>query len=193
MKIIYLHGLGTGGPGQKATLFQHEFGERFVTAPMLPLDPNDAEHTVSEIILENYNKQLLFVGISLGGFWANYFAQKCHAPCLLINPMLKPSMIMHTPIAKRFGRLMNRFIPTELVSAIDGYLTDFGEREKYVEQHMNGKYVHLFLSADDKIVSYKNALEYVQNPASCTIKTTGGHSFDEHFSEVLDKASEILL
>ena len=35
--------------------------------------------------------QVILVGTSLGGFWANYMAEKMNLPCILINPVPRPS------------------------------------------------------------------------------------------------------
>ena len=35
-------------------------------------------------------KNVLLCGNSLGGYWANYFSEQFHIPCLLINPSLNP-------------------------------------------------------------------------------------------------------
>lgn len=111
MTIIYLHGVGNA-VSFKETLLKKEFHNE-VILPRLPIDPNAAEKIISSVITDTDN--LIFAGISLGGFWANYFAHVYNVPCVLINPMLNPSQIMQTPIAKRFGKLISKFIPSELI------------------------------------------------------------------------------
>jgi predicted esterase YcpF (UPF0227 family) len=187
MTIIYLHGMGNA-ISIKETLLKNEFHDE-VILPRLPIDPISAEQIIHSVINETEN--LIFAGISLGGFWANYFAQVYNVPCVLINPMLNPSQIMHTPIAKRFGKLISKFIPSELIFALDGYLSDFATREKYVHSKFNKELVHLFLAKDDRIISYKTILSQLPGCATCVIKPNGGHSFDEHFGEVINTLREL--
>lgn len=90
--IIYLHGFNSDGNGSTAKKLKEYY--RYILTPSYDyINPSYAYSKLNRILLEQFKKDsdITLVGTSLGGFWANYFAQKYDLKCVLINPSLNPS------------------------------------------------------------------------------------------------------
>jgi hypothetical protein len=72
--------------------FLGNFAENFVTFPglLVPENGEEMESTISEIYEKN-DDSLLFVGIGMNGYWANWFANRFLSPRILFNPILNPA------------------------------------------------------------------------------------------------------
>ena len=71
--IIYIHGFGSCGLGNKANLFKTYFSSNFIT-PSLSYVPKLAITSLEEII--SLYKNVYLIGSSLGGYYATYLSQK---------------------------------------------------------------------------------------------------------------------
>lgn len=98
--IIYLHGFASIGTSPKSDALVAAFGRDCVFSPNLPTDPEQTIAIVSEIVARVVNFPLIFVGTSLGGFWAHYFAQRFDAACIMVNPSMNPA----EKVAERVGK-----------------------------------------------------------------------------------------
>lgn len=88
--IIYFHGYGSSPNTDKVTELRKHFSE--VYAFPIDVDPDKSlpylEEEIDHILASNINseKPLVFVGTSLGAWYAGYLASLFHAPAVLINP-----------------------------------------------------------------------------------------------------------
>ena len=88
--IIYFHGYASSPTSDKVTELRKHFSE--VHAFPIDVDPDkslpyledEIDHVFASTI--NSDKPLIFVGTSLGAWYAGYFAKLYHAPAVLINP-----------------------------------------------------------------------------------------------------------
>jgi hypothetical protein len=171
MKIIYTHGFRSQGNSFKSVALRERFGDDNVVYPDLPTNADATEAILDKIVKENTNFPIVFVGTSLGGFWANYIAQKYDIPCVIVNPCFKPSISL-----KKYGE------------NVDGY----AQREVWLENNTNGNLISLFVAKNDTVLSAKEMLAAYPHTASTTILKDGGHRFDIHWNLVVDKVSEIV-
>ena len=72
--------------------FMGDFAENFVTFPglLVPESGEEMELTIQEVY-EKSEDPLLFVGIGMNGYWANWFANRFLSPRILFNPILNPA------------------------------------------------------------------------------------------------------
>ncbi len=189
MLIIYCHGLASRGHSPRSEMLINRFGEQNVVAPDLPVAPIEVIDMIESIIHSRAFSQLLFVGTSLGGFWANYFAQKYKVPCVLINPVIYPNKTME----RRIGVNIRQFAETTNSSAVlTDVLHQFSDLEAWVSTNIDPTLVNLFLATDDKILDCNDTLVDLSTPNSCVIKNSGGHRFEDNFDEVVAKVGELL-
>lgn len=186
MKIILLHGLASVGTGPKYDSLKKEFGND-VYSPNLPLHPNAVESLITNIVESLNNAPMLFIGTSLGGFWANYFAHKYNSRCILVNPCISPSYYLKSKV----GLIISKILIKNIGTIVDDYLFEFEMREQFINRNLNNSLIHLFLSKDDRILPYKKTLSMIKDPASCFIFEDGGHQFDSYWHYVVDQVKHI--
>lgn len=180
MKIVYLHGFGSAGNSPKSQALKAVFGDDAVISPDLPMDPDEVIAKIATIVHENKEYPIIFVGTSLGGFYANYFAQRYDAPCVLVNPSTKPSVTM----AKRLGKNTNYVTGAEF-EITDRHIATFEAMEHAVEDQ-NGALISLFVAEDDDILDPSIALQYFPFTKTKVVTKDGGHRFEKHWDTVVD-------
>lgn len=103
MKILYLHGIGSGANSNTAKQLIKYFtddSEVEILAPELPAMPRDAFNFILE--LQKHEQPNIVIGTSLGGFYARYL----HGPIkILINPAMMP-----TDVVKAVGFGTHKFL-----------------------------------------------------------------------------------
>jgi predicted esterase YcpF (UPF0227 family) len=181
MRLIYLHGFGSTGDSEKSRALKAAYGEQSVVCPDLPTDPDAVIALVTAIVLENKDYPLIFVGTSLGGFYANYFAQRFDAPCVLVNPSTKPSVTMRARLGKNTNYATG---DTFEVTAHD--LALFAAMEYATEQDQNGALISLFLAEDDDILDPAVAIKAFPYTKTKVITKDGGHRYEQHWTTVVD-------
>jgi predicted esterase YcpF (UPF0227 family) len=94
IKILFFHGYGSSSVSSgTANTLRTQFGASNVIAPSY--DYNNAavaRNQLSKVVAEELKKdpELMLVGTSLGGFWANFFCEKYNLKTVLVNPSLDP-------------------------------------------------------------------------------------------------------
>jgi len=192
MKIILLHGFASVGTGAKYEALVKEFGRDNIFSPNLPVNPADVEALLDEEIKCMHldgEEPALFVGTSLGGFWANYMAQKYKKPCVIVNPSMFPS---HTMFFVSGMTMCNFATGLPFTVPID-IVPSFMKREKFLEDNTNGELINLFVARDDNILDYKVTLRQTPQTASTQIFEDGGHRFEKHWPSVLEKIKELVI
>lgn len=112
--IIYFHGFGSSPNTDKVTELRKHFSE--VHAFPIDVDPDKSlpylEEEIDHILASSINseKPLVFVGTSLGAWYAGYFAKLFHAPAVLINPcfsfgVLKTDLGISEEIKAKYAKI----------------------------------------------------------------------------------------
>lgn len=95
--IFYFHGYGSTPNSDKVARLKAAFPDDSVYAFPVPLDPVDADiYLTSQIIMalvDNLHSDgpTVFVGTSLGAYWAGRLAKDFGVPSILINPAIDPA------------------------------------------------------------------------------------------------------
>jgi predicted esterase YcpF (UPF0227 family) len=143
--ILYLHGFNSSGATGTSAFLRSLFQTSFYAPDYDYIDPRKAEEMLDKIVLALLSQgTLLMVGKSLGGLWANYFAEKYQLKCILVNPGLQP----HISLLKYLGT--NRNFNNEKITHLD--VDQVLAYEKF--QHMNSisLYKHILLGAKDDVI-----------------------------------------
>lgn len=187
--IIYFHGFGSTGSSKKVELLKDRFQN--VVAPDLPFDPNEIKTLVESIVADFYKNnrgdKLVFVGTSLGGFYANYFAHLYDCPAVLVNPSLEPE----NTLRNRLG-INTKYDTNEQFLVTEDHLSEMSEMSRYVRENYTGVLVNVFLAKDDIVLSYENAVKTLRFPNSIVVTEDGGHRYDKNWSKVMDQVEKIL-
>jgi hypothetical protein len=148
--IIYLHGFNSSGATGASAFLRSLFQTSLYAPDYDYIDPHKAEIMLDKIVLASLSQgTVLMVGKSLGGFWANYFAEKHQIKCVLINPSLQP----HISLLKYLGN--NRNFNNEKITHLDA--EQVSAYEKYQPTNSSSLYKHILLGEKDDII----------NPAYC--------------------------
>lgn len=189
--IVYFHGFASSNNSNKVTMLKNRFGDDHVIAPNLPFNPIEVSKLTAEIVNDfaiNYKNQdsLIFVGTSLGAFYANYFGHLYDCPMVLVNPSVYPS----ESLKQRLGSNKNYATGEEIFVSL-AHLDSLNEMKEYINATYHGSLVNLFLAKDDDVIPYNIALEVFKFTNSVCVMNDGGHRFDKHWDKVLDKIEQL--
>ena len=187
--VIYCHGFASSGKNPKSAALVEEFGEDNVATPDIPIDPVTAEELLDKIIATELRKgkEVVLVGTSLGGFWANYLAHKWLLPCVMVNPSVDPDVAMATRVSKP----MNNYVTGEPILVTDADVAAFAKRKNSKAMSILIKDSYLFVAKDDDVLDYRVALARL-DATSITVKDEGGHRFEQHWPEVISVVKKLL-
>lgn len=194
--VVYLHGFASVGKSAKSDRLAEtveRLGHRFA-APDLPVDPEDVIKTVFSTVdnLTNGREEsawpLVFVGTSLGGFWARYFSARYDTPCVLVNPATSPTKTM----SDRLDKALTNYKTGESITVTRETLEKFLVAETYAKYNGNGALLNLFVAMDDEVLNPIEMIEDLPFYESRTVTEDGGHRFEAHWDKVIEKTLEII-
>ncbi len=181
--IIYLHGFNSGGQSHKAAWLRTHLAPAPVFAPSYPAHrAREALRVLRKFIhrlrRENpRNHKIMFIGSSLGGFWAQYLAPEFDARMVLINPSLRP----YETLARHTGRYRNEATDGETVLTPE----DVRALEACRVEPCNPKLpTLLLLDAEDEVLDYRIAETALRGCGKTIVYQGGSHRFD-HLAEAL--------
>lgn len=188
--IYFIPGFGSNARSTKAQILQQHFenhnlvildyGVDYAFEPVLA--------TFKKIIAENGHPDL-FIGASLGGFWASYLATIYSSKAIIINPSIEPSISLKKYLPGT-GDMVADFNGFKVRELTEKGIAQYKNEEYRQSANKYGKIV--FLAKDDAIIPYQNALDYYKNNSEVILLETGGHSGNEHMDKYLDAASRLL-
>ena len=181
--IIYLHGFISAPASKKARALEaymqtRNFGDRFV-CPALPDSPEAAVHAVEATYARHAARGPTFVGSSLGGFYATWFAEKYDRRAVLINPAIRPDV----GLAAYLGPQRNLYTG-EAFELTRAHLA--GWRALVVDRVDPERYL-LLLETGDEVLDWREAARKYEG-ARTVIRDGGDHtmqSFPEHLPRIL--------
>jgi hypothetical protein len=152
---MYLHGFNSSPQSHKAQvlgrfLSARGLGDRYA-CPALPPLASDAVRLIERALEPEAGRPVCFVGSSLGGFYATYFAEKIGARAVLINPAIDP----HVGLRAYLGAQHN------LHTGAAYELTEAHLRE-WADLHVPlvapGRYL-LLVETGDEVLDYRRAVQ----------------------------------
>lgn len=204
--IVYLHGFGSTGNSAKVKKLRKVFGDENVLSPDLPMDPKQVSELISNFVgdyfskyweanqpgfdvIEYYYKRIVFVGTSLGAFYARYFSHLYDCPAVLVNPSVYPNETLRA----KLGVNQNYVSGEEFLVTI-AHLEEFSRIRNETEKlslYETDRAISLFLAKDDEVIPYEISLQTYNNVGYVKTMDDGGHRFDKHWDLVVDRIKEI--
>lgn len=184
--IFYFHGFASSADSTKAEVFNDFINERFPDISIhIPNIDNSVEKSfiqLEELVEENKGEKL-FIGSSLGGFYASYFAEKLDSKAVLINPASNPYLGMKMYLGKNINYSTNEeFDLTKKDLEI--------LKQKNVSKINSPSNYLVLIETGDEVIPFKYTLEFY-NSCNFLIVNGGSHSFDS-FKERLEIISKFL-
>ena len=150
-----------------------------IVIPAIPPVPDEAiellQHCADKI---SNDDELALAGSSLGGFYATWLAEKYSCPAVLINPAVKP----HVLLKKYLGENRNYYTDQSWVLD-ESHIEQF--RRLYVDDISKPQRYLLMLQTGDQTLDYREALAKYKTCPSI-IEQGGSHEFSD-FEKHLDK------
>ena len=182
--ILYFHGFKSSSDSGKAQEFkkfiENNTSQTKIIVPDLEDDFKEA-HKQIKTLIDKSNPNILYMGSSLGGYYALYFAQLYKSKSVLINPAIPPLYDFEIHLGKNENYATgNKFT----ISKDDiSYMRSL-HHKKILEPKNN----LILLESGDEILNYAQSTSYFRG--SCIdIFYGGNHSYTsikEKFTKIKD-------
>ena len=184
--LVYLHGFNSSPASHKAQVMkaclERQGRGHLYACPALPDTPREAIRAIEAAIAGRDPRTVTFLGSSLGGYYATYFAERLHCRAALINPAIKPHIGLEAYLGTQ--KNLHTGAPYELTRAhLEGWRSLFVDRvdpERYL----------LLLETGDEVLNWRAAARKYEG-ARTVIRDGGDHSlqsFPEHLGRILEFA-----
>ena len=182
--ILYFHGFKSSSNSDKAQEFkkfiENETSQTKIIIPDLADDFKEANKQIEDLISKNA-PNILFMGSSLGGYYALYFAQLYKSKSVLINPAIPPLNDFEIHLGKNENYATgNKFtISKDDISYI---------RSLHHKKILEPKNNLILLESGDEILNYVESSSYFRG-SYIDIFYGGNHSYTsikEKFTKIKD-------
>ncbi len=175
INVLYIHGFNSSPQSMKAENTRKYFAENYpeinFNCPQIASSPNAAIAQLESIIALTPSATWLFMGSSLGGYFATFLAEKYQAKAVLINPAVKPFELLKDYL----GEQINPYT-AECYQVKEQHIVEL----KILEQENISKNNYLvMLQTGDEVLDYQQAVEKYRH-CELTIEQGGDHSFIDY-------------
>ena len=184
--IFYFHGFASSADSTKAIAFNDFIKEKFPNIYLhIPNIDNSIEKSFIQLekLIEENEGDRLFIGSSLGGFYASYFAEKFDQKAVLINPASNPYLGMEMYLGKNTNYSTNEEFH---LTKKDIEILKLNNVSKI---NSPSNYLVLMETGDD-VIPFKYTLDFYAGCNFCIVNG-GSHSFDS-FEEKLGIISKFM-
>ena len=169
--LIYLHGFNSSPASKKAQFIQSWCKKAAINVdlqiPLLAFAPQEAIAQIDNLIVDAPNTVL--IGSSLGGYYANYFAEKYAVKAVLINPAVRPYELL----GDYLGEQLNPYTGESYFLAAE-HMQQLRAVAVHKMQRASNRMV--LLQTGDETLDYRQAESYFAN-AVLEVEQGGDHSF----------------
>lgn len=175
--ILHIHGFNSSPQSMKAEMAKQYFYEHYphvnFICPQLANSPKEAIAQLTQIIEAAKQETWHLIGSSLGGYFANYLAQKYHLKAVLVNPAIKPYTLLEDYIGEQTNPYTNM-----VYHVTEQHMSDLKLLEQNapsVDDKQKNNYL-IMVQTGDEVLNYQEAVDKFQH--CYLIKEQGGdHSF----------------
>ena len=184
--ILYFHGFASSSDSNKAKILSSYISKISPNTKLIIPDlDNNFKKAISqiELLIKNSNKSISFVGSSLGGYFASYFAEIHNTKAILINPAIPPlkGFDIYLGENKNYSTGERFHIKKEDISFLRGLST---------KEYLNQENTLILMESGDEVLQYKETSKFFKG---CFIDIVfgGSHSY-ESMEKKLKKISNFL-
>tara|TARA_R110001592_G_scaffold62390_1_gene190978 strand:+ start:227 stop:841 length:615 start_codon:yes stop_codon:yes gene_type:complete len=180
--ILYIHGFNSSPYSLKAELTRQYFCDNFpevnFVCPQLATSPNAAisqlEHILRAKSIDSTNNEAWFlIGSSLGGYFANYLANKYQLHAVLINPAIKPFTLLEDYIGEQKNTYTNTIYQVTEQHMVD--LKAIEQSAPSFDDEQKNNYL-IMVQTGDEVLDYQQAVDKYQH-CRLIVEQGGDHSF----------------
>jgi len=153
---------------QTKQYFKEHFPNIYFHCPQIASSPNGAIEQLDNIIAEHPKDHWLLMGSSLGGYFSTFFAEKYQLKAALINPAVKPYLLL----ANVIGQQTNPYTG-EVYQVTHDYIDHLKALD--IEKIQQNNYL-VMVQTGDEVLDYRQAVDkYAQS--TLIVQEDGDHSF----------------
>jgi predicted esterase YcpF (UPF0227 family) len=178
INILYIHGFNSSPQSLKAeqtkAFLSKNYPELVFHCPQLANSPQATVKQLELIIQQADDSSVwLFIGSSLGGYFASYLAEKYQTLAVLINPAIRPFELLEDYIGKQenpYTGIVYQVTKTHMkeLKAIEPSTPNFDSKQK-------NNYL-VMVQTGDEVLDYQQAVEKYQH-SRLIVEQGGDHSF----------------
>ena len=171
--ILYFHGFASSSNSNKAKVLKKYISKNYKnTEIIIPNLDNNFKLAVSQIntLIDNAKHPIVFIGSSLGGYYASYFSTKLKTKSVLINPAIPPlkDFEMYLGENENYSTGEKFIITPEDIR----YL-----RKMSYKKYANAENTYVLLESGDEVLKYKETAKYFSS-SYLDIIYGGSHSYE---------------
>jgi predicted esterase YcpF (UPF0227 family) len=182
--ILYIHGFNSSPQSLKAEQTRQYLAKNFTDinfiCPQLANTPAEAIKQLVLLIEKGPNTRWYLIGSSLGGYFANYLAEKYQCLAVLVNPAIRPYALLHDYM----GEQVNPYTK-EVYQVTSEHIQQLKSLEKTaptIDCQQKNSYL-IMVQRGDEVLNYQDAVEKYQY-CQLIVQEGGDHSF-VHFDKCL--------
>lgn len=182
--ILYIHGFNSDGNSGKVAALRSAFPDLEVVSPTFTHHARETAAAVTREVkrlVERHAGEVVLVGTSMGGYWANWAASQMNLRAVIINPALRPSQTLRMAIGQ------------EMEPGVTWTQEDCDEYVEFETQssEKSRKPLTVMVALDDDVIPPGPAIEYFRPFAEVFEYADGGHRFHD-YDEICWKVREML-
>jgi predicted esterase YcpF (UPF0227 family) len=171
--ILYFHGFASSSNSNKAKILKKYISKNYKNAEIIIPDiDNNFKLAVNQIhdLIDNAKHPIVFIGSSLGGYYASYFSSKFKTKSVLINPAIPPlkDFEMYLGENENYSTGEKFIITPEDIRYI---------RKMSYKKYSNAENTYVLLESGDEVLNYKEAAKYFSG-SYLDIIYGGSHSYE---------------
>ena len=171
--ILYFHGFASSSNSNKAKVLKKYISKNHKnTEIIIPDLDNNFKLAVSQIntLIDNAKHPIVFIGSSLGGYYASYFSTKLKTKSVLINPAIPPlkDFEMYLGENENYSTGEKFIITQEDIRYI---------RKMSYKKYANTENTYVLLESGDEVLNYKETAKYFSS-SYLDIIYGGSHSYE---------------
>ena len=171
--ILYFHGFASSSNSNKAKVLKKYISTNYKNAEIIIPDiDNNFKLAVNQIhdLIDNAKHPIVFIGSSLGGYYASYFSSKFKTKSVLINPAIPPLKDFEIYLGENENYSTGeKFIITpEDIRYI---------RKMSYKKYSNAENTYVLLESGDEVLNYKETTKYFSG-SYLDIVYGGSHSYE---------------
>jgi hypothetical protein len=171
--ILYLHGFASSSNSNKAKVLKNYISKNYKNAEIIIPDlNNNFKLAVSQIneLINSAKYPIVFMGSSLGGYYASYFSSKLKTKSVLINPAIPPlkDFEMYLGENENYSTGEKFIITPEDIKYI---------RKMSYKKYANTENTYVLLESGDEVLNYKETAKYYSS-SYLDIIYGGSHSYE---------------
>lgn len=179
--LIYLHGFLSSPQSEKAQqtvayFREHGMGE-CIHVPTLNCGPRDAIDLAVSLAEGFSPAPAMFMGSSLGGFYATCLAVRLKAPAVLLNPAVRPHEYWQSYVGRH-----KSYHSDEVYEVTQDHIAELEQLESELAP-LPADNIRAYLQTGDETLDYRRAVDYY-GAEHCVVHPGGSHSYDNYVDEL---------